>query len=123
MVKVIKANLCLIALALMALAICPGCDPVYVYARPDIRGLEEIDGEIKVRWESMNPVTTITRYNWNDRKGGWDIEFEDRVTNPYYYHDAENLIPGNIYGYVVYDDIEYSGMRSITYKGSDTTKD
>ena len=112
MVKVIKANLCLIALALMALAICPGCDPVYVYARPDIRGLER-----------MNPVTTITRYNCNDRKGGWDIEFEDRVTNPYYYHDAENLIPGNIYGYVVYDDIEYSGMRSITYKGSDTTKD
>lgn len=118
-----ETRVCLAALTVLAFQICSCRDGVYVYAGPDLYSIEEIDGAIEVRWTCMNPVTTITRYKWNERKAGWDFEFEDRVTSSFNYVDAKNLIPGNIYGYVVYDDIKYSGMRSIKYKGSDTRKD
>jgi hypothetical protein len=113
-----------IALIIILLVIICSCrDGGCFYAGPDLYSIEEIDGEIEVRWESETPISTITRYNWNDRKAGWDFEFEDRVTSSFNYVDGYNLIPGNIYGYVVYDDIEYSLMRSIKYKGSDTKKE
>jgi hypothetical protein len=121
--KVFKTGVYLTALTLTALGICSCRNGVYVYARPALYSIEEMDGEIEVRWESMNPVTTITRYKWNDLKAGWDFEFEDRVTSSFNYVDTKNLITGNVYGYVVYDDIEYSLMRSIKYKGSDTKKE
>jgi hypothetical protein len=123
MARVFKNGVCFMTLALIAVAICPRCDTVYVYARPDIWYIEESGGVVTIHWESMSEVTKITRYKWEVRKAGWSFEFEDRVTRPFDYVDSFNLIPGTGYGYVVYDDIEPSGMAIIKYKGSRTKKE